>query len=109
MRRRRRGRKELGMRSRLAWSGISAAIGTALVCVGAVPLAGQTATGPGAASKAAASGTWTAPRTPWGDPDLQGNYTNTYEQGTPLERPNEFAGRRLEDVKGDELAKVRRQ
>jgi len=52
---------------------------------------------------------WTPPRTPWGDPDLQGNYTNTYEQGTPLERPNEFAGRRLEDVKGEELARMRRE
>ena len=28
-----------------------------------------------------------SPRTPWGDPDLQGNYTNLYENGTPLERP----------------------
>jgi hypothetical protein len=46
------------------------------------------------------------PRTPWGDPDLQGNYTNKYEQSTPLERPDEFAGRRLEDVKGSELAAV---
>ena len=24
---------------------------------------------------------------PWGDPDLQGNYTNKYEQSTPFERP----------------------
>ena len=30
------------------------------------------------------------PRTPWGDPDLQGTYTNTYENGTPLERPDEM-------------------
>jgi hypothetical protein len=44
------------------------------------------------------------PRTAWGDPDLQGNYTNKNEQSTPLERPEEFAGRRLEDVKGEELA-----
>ena len=29
----------------------------------------------------------TAPRTPWGDPDLQGTYTNKYETSTPLERP----------------------
>jgi hypothetical protein len=43
-------------------------------------------------------------RTPWGDPDLQGNYTNKYEQSTPLERPDEFAGRRREDVSGAELA-----
>src|SRR5262249_54750531 len=37
-------------------------------------------------------------KTPWGDPDLQGNYTNKYEYGTPFERPREFDGRRLEDV-----------
>lgn len=46
------------------------------------------------------------PRTPWGDPDLQGSYTNKYEQSTPLERPEEFVGRRVEDVTGEELARV---
>jgi hypothetical protein len=46
-------------------------------------------------------------RTPWGDPDLQGTYTNTYEASTPFERPDQFAGRRLEDIKGEELAKMR--
>jgi hypothetical protein len=48
-----------------------------------------------------------APRTPWGDPDLQGYYTNLWEAGTPFERPDEFKGRKLEDIKGDELAKIR--
>ena len=52
--------------------------------------------------------TWTPPRTPWGDPDLQGNYTNVYEDGTPLERPDQFAGRKLDDVKGEELATLKR-
>src|ERR1051326_9081791 len=47
-----------------------------------------------------------APRTPWGDPDLQGTYTNRYEQSTPLERPDEFAGRRREDVTSAELSAV---
>jgi hypothetical protein len=47
---------------------------------------------------------WTPPRTPWGDPDLQGNFTNKYEHGTPFERPQEFEGRRLEDVTARELA-----
>jgi len=51
---------------------------------------------------------WTPPRTPWGDPDLQGNYTNLWEVGTPFERPDQFAGRRLEDIKGEELAAIRR-
>ena len=27
------------------------------------------------------------PRTPWGDPDLQGTYTNSNEAGLPMERP----------------------
>src|SRR5262245_57800714 len=52
--------------------------------------------------------TYTGPRTPWGDPDLQGNYTNLWEAGTPFERPDQFAGRRLEDIKGEELAAIRR-
>ena len=46
------------------------------------------------------------PKTPWGDPDLQGNYTNKYEQGTPFERPAEFEGKRVEDIQGKELADV---
>ena len=49
---------------------------------------------------------WTPPRTPWGDPDLQGNFTNKYEHGAPFERPQEFEGRRLEDVTAGELAAV---
>ena len=56
----------------------------------------------------AAQSKYKVPRTPWGDPDLQGNYTNLYENGTPLERPDEFAGRSLDDVKGDELAAIKR-
>ena len=49
------------------------------------------------------------PRTPWGDPDIQGTYTNSSESGIPMERPAEFAGRRLEDVKPEELAKLIQQ
>ena len=44
------------------------------------------------------------PRTPWGDPDLQGYYTNKYEYGTPFERPAAFVGRRVDEVSGKELA-----
>jgi hypothetical protein len=50
--------------------------------------------------------TWSPPRTPWGDPDLQGNYSNKYEQGTPFERPAEFEGRTLDQIKGEELARL---
>jgi hypothetical protein len=52
--------------------------------------------------------TYKAPRTPWGDPDLSGNYTNLYEAGTPLERPDEFAGKKLSDITPDELKKVKK-
>jgi hypothetical protein len=64
---------------------------------------------PLAAAAQSSSPSWTPPRTPWGDPDLQGNYSNKYEQGTPFERPAEFEGRRIEDITGDELAAVIRQ
>ena len=48
---------------------------------------------------AQAARTWTQPRTPWGDPDLQGIYTNKDENNTPFERPPELAGKRLSDFK----------
>jgi hypothetical protein len=49
---------------------------------------------------------WTTPRTAWGDPDLQGHYTNKYETSTPFERPREFDGRRIEDVTSRELSEA---
>lgn len=51
-----------------------------------------------------------APRTPWGDPDFTGTYVNDNEYATPLERPEQFAGRRREDVGPAEFqAKAREQ
>jgi hypothetical protein len=44
------------------------------------------------------------PKTPWGHPDLQGNFTHVSEANTPLERPEAFAGKRMEDVSAAELA-----
>jgi hypothetical protein len=44
-----------------------------------------------AATPAQASGKGAALRTPWGDPDLQGTWTNTTT--TPLERPAALAGK----------------
>jgi hypothetical protein len=54
-------------------------------------------------------GTYVPPRTPWGDPDIAGPYTNSDESGISFERPDEFAGRRLEDVTPAELAKLVQQ
>ena len=50
-----------------------------------------------------------APRTPWGDPDLQGTYTN--KTITPLERPEELGDKEFlsaEEVASQEQARVRR-
>ena len=69
------------------------------------------AQGTGTPAKPAASRIareWKPARTPWGDPDLQGVYSNGDEYTTPLERPDRLAGRRLEDIKGQELADLRR-
>jgi hypothetical protein len=66
------------------------------------PAPGQTVKAPSAATK------WTPPRTPWGDPDLQGWFSNLSEDGTPLERPAQFEGRKLEDISGEELAAIKK-
>jgi hypothetical protein len=42
---------------------------------------------------------WTVPRTPWGDPDLQGLWPSIDMQGTPYERPSELAGQSVLDDK----------
>ena len=65
-----------------------------------VPVVAQRGTTQSGSSSAAAAG-YKAPRTPWGDPDLQGVFTNSNEYMTPLERPDAFAGMRLEDRSGE--------
>src|SRR5678815_1762409 len=55
----------------------------------------------------AAQKTYTAPRTAWGHPDLQGWYSNLSENGTPLEKPANFGDRKLEDIKGEELLAIK--
>src|SRR6476646_5679036 len=69
-----------------------------LTVVGALMMAG----GPAAQQ-------WKVPRTPWGDPDLQGIYTNKDENNTPFERPPELAGKRLADFGQKEMAELRKQ
>jgi hypothetical protein len=52
---------------------------------------------------------YTVPRTPWGDPDLQGIYTNKDENNTPFERPKDLAGKRLSDFGPNEMAALVKQ
>jgi hypothetical protein len=61
------------------------------------------------ASSTKASSSFSAPRTPWGDPDLQGTYTNSDESGTPMARPPELAGKRPEDVTPQEMARLAKE
>jgi hypothetical protein len=47
---------------------------------------------------------FTPPKTPWGDPDLSGNFDTSPEANTPMERPDEWSGRRMDDITPAELA-----
>jgi hypothetical protein len=86
----------------------SAAVIVMMAAVPAVAQAPKRDTKP-AAPKAAAAKSYTTPKTPWGDPDLSGIFTNNDESGIPLERPNEFDGKKLEDISDSELAELRNE
>ena len=75
-------------------------IAASLFSLFCLPLDAQN-TKPGAA--------WTAPRTPWGHPDIEGIYTNKDETNTPLERPDQFKGRSLRDFNEADLAALAKQ
>jgi hypothetical protein len=49
---------------------------------------------------------YSPPRTPWGDPDLQGAFTNSDESLIPMERPDALSGRTLAQISEGELAKL---
>jgi hypothetical protein len=68
-------------------------------------LSAQHAPSDGAAARSAGSPS----RTSWGDPDLQGIWTNTNELGVPLERPQRFSGRSHSDITPGDLEEVARE
>src|SRR6266550_4256885 len=51
------------------------------------------------AKPAAANKNWTPPKTPWGEPDLQGVWNDA--TSTPLERPNGLTSNELSDAQAD--------
>jgi hypothetical protein len=68
------------------------------------PEAGQTHSPAARASSTAKP--YVAPRTPWGDPDIQGGFSNKDENGIPFERPGNLAGKQLEQFDDSELAEL---
>jgi len=88
--------------------GVPTLVAALLIVLAAGSAASQTPSAAGNTPAVVRSATpWTPARTPWGDPDLQGTFANSNEYATPLERPAQFAGRRLEDITAAELAKLR--
>jgi hypothetical protein len=71
---------------------------TAIVAASAIQLAAQNS-----------PATYHAPKTPWGDPDIQGNYTNLSEAGTPMERPRNFEGKNPGDISPKERARLKKE
>ena len=87
------------MKAGVIWKAAASAMAIAI----SVQLAAQTR-----GAQANREQTWSE-RTPWGDPDLQGEWTTEGEYGVPLERPAQYGTRqflteaeyakRLDDVK----------
>jgi len=85
---------------------MACAYSVAMLAASGAGLLGQ-GVGPGKPAAARTAARYTPPRTPWGDPDLQGIYTDKDENGIPMERPNQFAGK--EQLDDSELADVVRE
>ena len=45
-------------------------------------------------------------KTPWGDPDIQGGYSNVNENGIPFEKPDTLGNKQLGEVDDSELAEL---
>ena len=59
-----------------------------------------------AAASASQARSYAPPKTPWGDPDIQGGWTNVNENGIPLQRPDALTGKSIDEVDDSELAEL---
>ena len=66
---------------------LGAFVAVTALAAGWLTSAGAQQPTPGSASS------YTQPKTPWGEPDLQGIWGGRHQTVTPLERPQEYAGR----------------
>jgi hypothetical protein len=73
------------MNARVIWTVVAGAVAVVV----SVQLTAQTR-----GAQTNPSATWSE-RTPWGDPDLQGEWTTEGEYGVPLERPTQYGTRQL--------------
>jgi hypothetical protein len=81
---------------------------TCVVVALLVPVASFAQSAPPAPAKKIVK-TYVPPKTVWGDPKIDGVYTNNDESLIPFERPAQFDGRRLEDITEAELEQLRDQ
>jgi hypothetical protein len=88
----------------LAWRGALAAA-IAVLLLAPAPLTGQARNTGAKAKTRAPAKTWTPPRTPYGQPDLQGVWVNN--SVTPLERPKALEGRQF--LTDEEVAELKRR
>jgi hypothetical protein len=79
---------------------LTSALAIAIALMSSGLASGQTRPSAPAAKATPAGETWTTPKTPWGDPDLQGIYTSDDYMNTPLERPTAY-GERLYFTEGE--------
>ena len=92
------------------WLGLGVVTAAVMAAMAATPEAQQTSGRPAAtAGSARASKPYVAPKTPWGDPDIQGGWTNVSENGIPMEKPNNLAAKQLDEVDDSELADLIRE
>ena len=66
-----------------------------LTCTGALTLAIALVSLAPVRVDGQSAGTWRAPTTPWGDPDIQGIFTTDNELGVPFERPEQIGERQF--------------
>src|SRR5215470_13330120 len=82
----------------LALSGTSIAIGLIVCSTPEISLAQQRQANPAPQARAgtpATRATYTPPKTPWGEPDLQGMWPLNHLINTPFQRPEKYGERRL--------------
>ena len=96
---------------RQQWLAVGVVLVAVVVGTTASPDAQQT-NGRLAEARSAKAGTakpYVAPKTPWGDPDIQGGWTNVDENGIPMEKPNNLAAQSLDEIEDSELADLIRE